>query len=209
MSPQLRSQPSLRHSWVPFGLGEVKPRHFREMLRIAWENRRHPLHAWRVLTRGVCDGCALGTSGLRDWTIAGTHLCLVRLNLLRLNTMDAFDPALLGDAGALTRSSSRELREMGRLAWPMRRRRGERGFERVSWEEVWKDVGERWRGCDPARTAMFVTSRGITNEVYYVAQKVMRFLGTNNVDNSARLCHSPSTAGLKSSIGVAATTCSY
>jgi molybdopterin-dependent oxidoreductase alpha subunit len=56
---------------------------------------------------------------------------------------------------------------------------------------------------------MFVTSRGITNEVYYVAQKVMRYLGSNNVDNSARLCHSPSTAGLKSTVGVAATTCSY
>jgi molybdopterin-dependent oxidoreductase alpha subunit len=194
---------------VPFGLGHVKPRHFREMLRIAWENRAHPLYAWRVLTRGVCDGCALGTSGLRDWTIAGTHLCLVRLNLLRLNTMDALDSRRLADAGALARSSSRELREMGRLAWPMRRKRGERGFQRVPWEEVWKDVGERWRTSDAARTAMFVTSRGITNEVYYVAQKVMRFLGTNNVDNSARLCHSPSTAGLKSSIGVAATTCSY
>ena len=54
-----------------------------------------------------------------------------------------------------------------------------------------------------------MTSRGVTNEVYYTAQKVMRFLGTNNVDNSARLCHSPSTAGLKSTVGVAATTCSY
>jgi molybdopterin-dependent oxidoreductase alpha subunit len=56
---------------------------------------------------------------------------------------------------------------------------------------------------------MYVTSRGITNETYYVAQKVMRYLGSNNVDNSARLCHSPSTAGLKGAIGVAATTCSY
>jgi molybdopterin-dependent oxidoreductase alpha subunit len=56
---------------------------------------------------------------------------------------------------------------------------------------------------------MFVTSRGITNETYYVAQKVMRYLGSNSVDNSARLCHSPSSAGLKSTIGVAATTCSY
>src|SRR5262249_48603832 len=45
--------------------------------------------------------------------------------------------------------------------------------------------------------------------VYYAAQKVMRWLGSNNVDNSARLCHSPSTSGLKSTLGVAATTCSY
>ena len=54
------------------------------------------------------------------------------------------------------------------------------------------DVGRALaRASIPRRTAMYVTSRGITNEVYYVAQKVMRYLGSNNVDNSARLCHSP------------------
>ncbi len=196
-------------SWKPFGLGETKPRHFREMLRIAWENRDALPFAWKVLSRGVCDGCALGTSGLSDWTIEGTHLCLVRLNLLRLNTMGAFDPALAAEVDRLRRKTSRELRELGRIGWPMRRRRGERGFARVSFDEVWAEVGPKWRALAPERSAMFVTSRGITNEVYYVAQKVMRYLGTNNVDNSARLCHSPSTAGLKSTIGVAATTCSY
>jgi molybdopterin-dependent oxidoreductase alpha subunit len=197
------------YSARPFGLGLVKPRHFREMLRILWENRDSLPRAWRVLSRGVCDGCALGTSGLKDWTIEGTHLCLVRLNLLRLNTQGALDPAVLGDARALGQRSSKELRELGRLAFPMRRRRGEPGFTRVTYEEVWRDVGARWRGLDPARTAMFLTSRGITNEVYYVGQKVMRFLGSNSVDNSARLCHSPSSNALKDAIGYAATTCSY
>jgi molybdopterin-dependent oxidoreductase alpha subunit len=38
---------------------------------------------------------------------------------------------------------------------------------------------------------------------------VARFLGTNNVDNAARLCHSPSTGAMKHALGVAATTCSY
>ncbi|PYM14227.1 MAG: formate dehydrogenase, partial [Verrucomicrobia bacterium] len=42
-----------------------------------------------------------------------------------------------------------------------------------------------------------------------MAQKVARFLGTNNIDNAARLCHAPSTAAMKHAIGVAATTCSY
>ncbi len=36
-----------------------------------------------------------------------------------------------------------------------------------------------------------------------------RFLGTNNIDNAARICHSPSGATMKASLGVAATTCSY
>jgi hypothetical protein len=46
-----------------FGLTQQKPRHYREMARIAWENRDQLPFAWRILTRGVCDGCALGTSG--------------------------------------------------------------------------------------------------------------------------------------------------
>jgi molybdopterin-dependent oxidoreductase alpha subunit len=207
--PATRPFRSLMHGLAPFGITQRKPRHFVEMVKVAWRNRDNLRYAWRVLTRGVCDGCALGTTGLRDWTLDGTHLCLVRLNLLRLNTMRPFDPVLLEDAAALRRKSSRELRDLGRLGWPVRRRKGERGFTQVTWDEVWTDVGARWRRTDPARTAMFVTSRGVTNEVYYVAQKVMRWLGSNSVDNSARLCHAPSTVGLKSSIGSAATTCSY
>ena len=118
-------------SWVPFGLGQRKPHHYRSMLRIAWQNRRHPLYAWKILSRGVCDGCALDTTGLRDWTVPGTHLCMVRLELLRLNTMDALDPSRLADVGALGRLSSQQLRELGRLPVPLRRRRGERGVTPV------------------------------------------------------------------------------
>ena len=40
-------------------------------------------------------------------------------------------------------------------------------------------------------------------------QKAVRAIGTNNIDNAARICHSPSTFALKAALGVAATTCSY
>ncbi len=193
----------------PFGLGARKPHHFLEMFQILWANRDNLRYGWKVLSRGTCDGCALGTKGLKDWTISGTHLCLVRLNLLRLNTMGPLDPARLADVSQLAGKTSKELRALGRIPGPMVRRRGEKGFQPIGFDQLWSEVGERWRGFDPDRTALYMTSRGITNEVYYVAQKVMRYLGTNNVDNAARLCHSPSTAGLKSTVGVAATTCSY
>src|SRR5579875_11520 len=81
--------PRLWASWKPFGLGERKPHHFTEIARTFWQNRRHPLYAWRILTRGCCDGCALGTYGMHDWTMDGIHLCTIRLNLLQLNTMGA------------------------------------------------------------------------------------------------------------------------
>ena len=194
---------------VPYGIGKVKPNHYGEMLRIAWRNKDHPLYAMRILRRGVCDGCALGTTGLRDFTMDGIHLCTVRLNLLRLNTMPGADVDQFKDVRALEELSSAELRDLGRLAYPMLRRRGERGFSRISWNDAYGLLGERLRNLDPLRIGFYLTSRGITNETYYAAGKAARFLGTNNVDNSARICHSPSTVAMKQTLGVAASTVSY
>jgi molybdopterin-dependent oxidoreductase alpha subunit len=200
----------VRHAGlVPFGLGKQKPHHFVEMVKVAWRNRRHLAYAWKVLTRGVCDGCALGTTGLRDWTMEGVHLCAVRLNLLRLNTMGKFPAARLGDAAALAALDGQQLRELGRIPTPLRRRRGETGFTPVSWDEALAELGGRLRAVDPDRFATFMTARGITNEVYYAVQKVARFLGSPHIDNAARLCHAPSTAAMKRVLGLSASTCSY
>lgn len=196
-------------SLVPNGLGKTKPNHFLDMAKVIWENRRNLRYGWKVLTRGVCDGCALGVAGFKDWTIDSTHLCLVRLKLLHLNTMPAMDVRSLDRVGSLRSKSNHELRKLGRLPFPMIRRRGDQGFTRLSWEEAYEVLGERIRRVQPDRFGLYLTSRGITNEVYYVAQKVVRFFGSNNVDNSARICHAPSTAALKSAIGASATTCSY
>jgi molybdopterin-dependent oxidoreductase alpha subunit len=192
-----------------FGFGAQKPHHYREMLTIAWENRDQLPFAWRILNDGVCDGCALGTSGLSDWTLEGTHLCMVRLELMRLNTAPALDPEALADAGRLSAHTSQELRAFGRLPEPMLRRKGERGFRTLVWDEALDLIAAQLRATDPARVAFYLTSRGITNETYYAAQKSARFLGTNHVDNSARLCHAASTAGMKTTLGYGAATCSY
>src|SRR3954468_22338775 len=194
---------------VPFGLGQPKPKHFRDMAGVVWKNRDNLPYAWKVLSRGVCDGCALGVAGFHDWTIEGVHLCMTRLNLLRLNTMPALDIRLLEEVASLKNKSNAELRALGRIPYPMVREKGARGFKRISWDDALERIARRVRNIDPHRYAFFLTSRGITNEVYYMAQKVARFLGTNNVDNAARLCHAPSTAAMKHAIGVAATTCSY
>src|SRR5215510_13963497 len=148
MSRTPRTRASLLAGAVPFGLDRVKPRHFRDMARIAWENRDNLRYAWRVLTRGVCDGCALGTKGLRDWTIEGTHLCTVRLELLRLNTMPAMDPSRLADVGPLASLSSRELRGLGRLSKPMVRHRGEPGFQPLDWEDALNLAARRLKQTD-------------------------------------------------------------
>jgi molybdopterin-dependent oxidoreductase alpha subunit len=196
-------------SAIPRDPTQQKPNHYLEMARVAWENRDQLPFAWRILKRGVCDGCALGTTGLRDWTLDGIHLCMVRLELMRLNTAPALDPGRLADLSRLERLSSRQLRELGRLGEPMVRRAGEKGFRVVSWDEALAVAAEKIRAAPPERFAVYVTSRGLLNENYYAAQKAARAMGTNHVDNSARLCHAASTSAMKKTLGHGATTCSY
>ncbi len=201
-----------RSKWVglsPNGLGQQKPNHFGEMAKTVIENRRQLRFAWRILNNGTCDGCALGTHGMKDWTIDGIHLCSVRLNLLKVNTMGAIDQGVFSDTNRLASMSSKDLRELGRLAFPMRRRSGEDCFTQISWNEAFSEIASEIRQADPNLISLYMTSRGISNEVYYTAQKVWRSFGSPNIDNAARICHSPSTAALKDTIGVGATTCSY
>ncbi len=201
--------PSTWVSFIPNGFGHVKPNHYWDMLKVAVKNRGELRYAWRILNNGVCDGCALGTTGMRDFTMAGVHLCMVRLNLMRLNTAPGLDIRQLENAQPLLAKNASELRELGRLPYPMIRRRGDAGFRRINWKEAFSHIAAKIRVAEPQRLAFYLTSRGLTNEVYYVAQKVARFLGTNNIDNSARICHAPSTVALKQMLGVSASTCSY
>ena len=183
---------------------------FKDIAKVAWENKDRFRYALRILRNGVCDGCALGTYGVKDWTMTGIHLCWIRLNLLRLNTIPAFNPSILSDVSNFRGKSEGELRKLGRLSVPMIRKQGQSGFTQISWQEVITTISKRLRSTvDPDRIAFYLVSRGTPNETYYVAQKVARFLGTNNIDNSARICHAASTTGLKHTIGYAATTCSY
>jgi molybdopterin-dependent oxidoreductase alpha subunit len=196
-------------SIIPYGINQQHPNAYKDILSTVWENHDNLGYAYRILRDGCCDGCSLGTSGMHDWTMEGIHLCSVRLQLLRLNTMPAMDWRLLEDVPSLRRMSNSKLRKLGRLCVPMVRQKGDKGFRRIPWDEAIDLTAKRLCAVDPHRLGWYITSRGLTNEAYYAQQKVARFFGTNHVDTSARICHAPSTAGLSATIGCAATTCSY
>ncbi|WHZ22094.1 MAG: Putative formate dehydrogenase oxidoreductase protein [Nitrospira sp.] len=201
-----------RSNWVsliPFGLHQQHPNNYKDILDAVWENRDSLGYAYRILRDGCCDGCSLGTTGLHDWTMKDLHLCWVRLQLLRLNTMPVMDWHRLEEVAPMRNMKGKALRKLGRLPVPMVRHRGDQGFRRVSWEEAVCLIADRLHVTDPHRIGWFLTARGLTNEAYYAHQKVARFIGTNHVDTSARICHAPSTAALKETVGCSATTCSY
>jgi molybdopterin-dependent oxidoreductase alpha subunit len=196
-------------SLKPFGIGEQKPNNYLELWKAFRENRGRRRYAWRILRQGTCDGCALGTKGMRDWTMDEIHLCNIRLRLLRLNTMPSVDPGVLTDVAALRGRRSAQLRDLGRLPYPLLREAGDAGFRRIGWDEALELAGRKLRDAAPARFGAYLTSRGMPNENYFAAQKAIRALGSNSIDNAARICHSPSTVALNEGLGVAATTCSY
>src|SRR6266480_190640 len=98
--------PAERVSGIPFGLGFTKPHNYWEVVRTAWQNKRNPLFTWRILRDGVCDGCALGTTGMRDFTMKVMHLCAVRLTPPPLPTMGPLDSRSPADVGGLRAGSS-------------------------------------------------------------------------------------------------------
>ena len=87
------------------------------------------------------------------------------------------------------------------------------GFRKASWDEALSLVATRLLAIrdahGPDAIAALSSSRG-TNEDNYAMQKLLRaVIGTHNVDNCSRVCHSPSSAGLIRSLGHSGGTNSY
>ncbi len=98
-----------------------------------------------------------------------------------------------------------------RLTEPMIRRDGV--WEKVSWRQALDFVATNLTsimeesGSDSV--GVLESARG-TNEESYLAQKFARVvLGTNNVDCCARVCHAPTAAGMKQTLGTGAATNSF
>jgi formate dehydrogenase major subunit len=95
-----------------------------------------------------------------------------------------------------------------RVTSPMIRRDGD--WQKVGWDEAIAFVADRLRDTiarhGPDSIGLLTSARG-TNEENYVGQKFARLaLGTNNVDCCARVCHSPTAAAMKMTLGTGAAT---
>jgi formate dehydrogenase major subunit len=109
----------------------------------------------------------------------------------------------------------------GRFAWgyashkdrimnPMVRASTDDPWREVSWEEAIEYTAKRFKEIQEKygrKSIGGITSSRCTNEEVYVVQKMIRtaFLN-NNVDTCARVCHSPTGYGLKTTLGTSAGT---
>ncbi|SDG39506.1 formate dehydrogenase major subunit [Pseudomonas benzenivorans] len=105
-------------------------------------------------------------------------------------------------------SSSFAIDPANRLTDPLIKEHGR--FRRASWDEALGRVAEAFRTvldeAGPQGVGVISCARA-SNEDNYAAQKFARaVLGTHNIDHCARICHSPSVAGLARTLGSGAMT---
>lgn len=98
-----------------------------------------------------------------------------------------------------------------RITEPMIRENGK--WVVVGWEDAFDFAAQKLKKIiekNGADSTAVLSSARATNEENHLAQKFARIvLGTNNVDNCARVCHTPSAAALKIMLGAGAATNSF
>ena len=98
-----------------------------------------------------------------------------------------------------------------RLKKPLIKKNGQ--FVEASWDEALNLIAQKFRELKArygSESLGVISSSRAANEVNYLAQKFARaVLGTNKIDNCARICHAPSVHGLLRSFGSGSMTNSF
>jgi|AntAceMinimDraft_13_1070369.scaffolds.fasta_scaffold00757_6 formate dehydrogenase major subunit len=97
-----------------------------------------------------------------------------------------------------------------RLRYPMKLVNGK--YTRLSWDvaltEITNQMKDIQKTSGPDSLFMVASSKS-NNEQGYLLRKFMAFMGTNNCDHQARICHSTTVAGVANTWGYGAMTNSY
>ena len=97
-----------------------------------------------------------------------------------------------------------------RITTPMIRDSIDDPWQVVSWDEAIAHAAQRLRTIQQAHgrnSIGAISSSRCTNEEVYLVQKLVRSaFGNNNIDTCARVCHSPTGYGLKTTLGESAGT---
>ncbi len=90
----------------------------------------------------------------------------------------------------------------GRLSEPMIIRHGETNYQPISWDSALQIIADQLQQLDNPNQAAFYTSGRTSNEAAFLYQLLARQFGTNNLPDSADLCHEASGIALGDTIGI-------
>jgi formate dehydrogenase major subunit len=92
-----------------------------------------------------------------------------------------------------------------RVRTPLIRHSIDEPWQPVSWDEAFRHTASEFRRIQArhgAKSIGAISSSRCTNEEIFLVQKLARAVfGNNNIDNCARICHSPTQFGLSATVG--------
>ncbi len=101
----------------------------------------------------------------------------------------------------LSLSSDYFLEQQGRLTEPMFLDVGSSYYVPISWDKAYEIIAEEFKSLRNPDEAVFYSSGRTSNEAAFLYQLFARIYGTNNLPNSANICHEPSGKALTLSLG--------
>jgi len=164
-------------------------------------------------TRSTCPYCAVGC-GLLIYS-NGDRSKNIQANIFHVEG-DPDNPVNRGSLCPKGGGVLDVIRSSGRLSQPEVREPGSREWKPISWDEALLRIARHMKddrdknfiatnsaGLTVNRwtTFGFLASSAASNEAGYLSHKLMRSLGVLSIDTQARICHSPSVAGLAPSFG--------
>ena len=90
----------------------------------------------------------------------------------------------------------------GRLTEPMIIRSGDTHYQAINWDEAFDLIAKELLTLDDREQAAFYTSGRTSNEAAFLYQLMVRMYGTNNLPDSADLCHEASGIALNETLGI-------
>lgn len=90
----------------------------------------------------------------------------------------------------------------GRLTEPMIIRAGDTHYQAINWNDAFDLIAHELSILEDKEQAAFYTSGRTSNEAAFLYQLMVRMYGTNNLPDSADLCHEASGIALSETIGV-------
>jgi formate dehydrogenase major subunit len=152
------------------------------------------------LKKNICTHCSVGCSVIAEVS-----------NGVWIGQEPAWDSPINRGTHCAKGAAVRELVHGDRrLKYPMKLVNGQ--WTRITWDTAVNEIGDKLnaiRASSGPDSVFMLGSAKFSNEGAYLFRKFAAFMGTNNVDHQARICHSTTVAGVANTWGYGAQTNSY
>ncbi len=85
----------------------------------------------------------------------------------------------------------------------------ESSFKRISWEEAYNLLAEKFKSLSPEEVYFYISGQLTTEDSYVINKFAKGFLKTNNIDANSRLCMASAVVAYKKAFGSDGPPCSY